>query len=168
MPALLAGPTLDMLLNQKPDSLTDLKIYRTRMSEIILRILYKQLSRAANSYAHRVEFGDQDARLMLVPEYVINEFLGKNPPDQSVEKSAGSVIELTQSVNPIDELILSSKVIKTGPGGLQSRDEFTPAHRNIHPSQIGNISAVSTPESANVGIITHHTLSPLILNKYGS
>ena len=69
MPALLAGPTLDMLLNQKPDSLTDLKIYRTRMSEIILRILYKQLSRAANSYAHRVEFGDQDSRLMLVPRY---------------------------------------------------------------------------------------------------
>ena len=75
MPALLAGPTLEMLLNQKPDRLTDLKIYRTRMSEIILRILYKQLSRAANSYAHRVEFGDQDARLMLVPKYsgTINE-----------------------------------------------------------------------------------------------
>ncbi len=47
---------------------------------------------------------------MLIPEYVINEFLGRNPPDQSVEKTAGSVIELTQSVNPIDELILSSKV----------------------------------------------------------
>ena len=27
------------------------------------------VSRAANSYAHRVEFGDQDARLMLVPKY---------------------------------------------------------------------------------------------------
>lgn len=89
---------------------------------------------------------------MLIPEFVINEFLGKNPIDQSVEKSAGVSIELTRSVNPIDELMLSSKVIKTGPGGLRSKDEFKPAHRNIHTSHIGNISAVSTPESASVGI----------------
>lgn len=162
------GPALNMLLNHKPDSLTDLKIYRTRMSEIILRIMYKQLARAANSYGHKVDFGDNSAKLMLVPEFVINEFMGKNPPDQTVEKTAGSVLELTQSVNPVDEIMLASKVVKTGPGGLQSKNEFTPAHRNIHKSQIGNISAVSTPESANVGIITHHTLSPLILNKYGS
>lgn len=76
LPGLLAGPALNILLNQRPDSLTDLKIYRTRMSEIILRIMYKQLSRAANSYGHKVEFGDPDAKLMLVPEFVINEFLG--------------------------------------------------------------------------------------------
>ena len=44
LPCILAGPALDMLLNKKPDPLTDLKLYRTRMSEIILRILYKQLS----------------------------------------------------------------------------------------------------------------------------
>lgn len=168
LPGLLMGPALNMLLNQKPDSVTDLKIYRSRMSEIVLRILYKQLTRAANSYGHKVEFGDKDARLMIVDNYVINEFLGRNPPDQSVEKSAGSVLELTESVNPMDELILASKVIKTGPGGLQSKDEFTPAHRNIHPSHYGNMSAVSTPESATVGINTNHTLCPLIVNKYGS
>ena len=78
LPGLLAGPALNMLLNQKPDSLTDLKIYRSRMSEIVLRILYKQLTRAANSYGHKVEFGDQDAKLIIVDNYVINEFLGKN------------------------------------------------------------------------------------------
>ena len=85
-----------------------------------------------------------------------------------MERTAGSVLNLTQAVNPLDEIMLSSKVIKTGPGGLQSRDEFSPAHRNIHKSHIGNMSAVSTPESADVGIVTHHTLTPLILNKYGS
>ena len=78
LPGLLAGPALDMLLNQKPDRLTDLKIYRSRMSEIVLRILYKQLTRAANSYGHKVEFGDKDAKLMIVDNYVINEFLGRN------------------------------------------------------------------------------------------
>lgn len=47
---------------------------------------------------------------MLVSDYVINEFMGKNPADQSVEKSAGSMLELTQAVNPVEELMLASKV----------------------------------------------------------
>ena len=68
----------------------------------------------------------------------------------------------------IQQLLLSSKVIKLGPGGLRSKDELKPAHRNIHVSHIGNMSAIATPESADVGITTHHTLSPLITNKYGS
>lgn len=165
---LLSGPALDKLLNDKVDSITDLKIYRTRMSEIILRIMYRQLSRAANSYSHKVDFGDKTAKLMLVPDFVINEFMNRNPPDQSVEKSAGSMLNLTSSVNPIDEIMTASKVIKTGPGGLRSKEEFQPAHRNIHKSHIGNMSAVATPESKDVGIATHHTLNPLILNKYGS
>jgi len=48
---------------------------------------------------------------MLIPEYVVNEFLGRNPPDQSVAKTAGVVLELTRSVNPIDEIMLSSKLL---------------------------------------------------------
>lgn len=47
LPGLLSGPGLDMLLNKQPDSVTDLKIYRTRMSEIVLRIMYKQLTEIA-------------------------------------------------------------------------------------------------------------------------
>ena len=85
---LLSGPGLDMLLNQRPDRMTDLKIYRSRMSEIVLRILYKQLTRAANSYGHKVEFGDQNAQLMIVDNYVINEFLGKNRATRSTVKSS--------------------------------------------------------------------------------
>lgn len=105
---------------------------------------------------------------MLVPEFIINEFMGRNPPDQSQERNAMVCLETTQAVNPIDELMLSSKVIKTGPGGLRSKDEFKPAHRNVHDSHIGILSAVATPESNNVGIISHHTLTPLIVNEYGS
>lgn len=36
--------------------------------------------------------------------------MGKNPPDQVVEKTAGQSIELTQAVNPLEELMLASKV----------------------------------------------------------
>mgnify|MGYP001766673688 CR=1 FL=1 len=40
--------------------------------------------------------------------------------------------------------------------------------RNIHPSQYGMMGAVSTPEYVDVGLTTHHTLTPIIINKYGS
>jgi DNA-directed RNA polymerase beta subunit len=40
--------------------------------------------------------------------------------------------------------------------------------RNIHKSQYGNFGAVSTPEYVDVGLTTHHTLTPIIINKYGS
>lgn len=36
------------------------------------------------------------------------------------------------------------------------------------PTQIGNMAAVATPETASVGIVTYHTLTPLIVNDYGS
>jgi len=40
--------------------------------------------------------------------------------------------------------------------------------RNIHKSQYGIIGAVSTPEYVDVGLTTHHTLTPIIINSYGS
>jgi len=64
--------------------------------------------------------------------------------------------------------MLASKVTKSGPGGVPDRRRYTPAHRNIHESQIGTVSATSTSETAKVGITQHHTLTPLIVNKYGS
>ena len=168
LPGIVSGPALNKLLNDPVDSLADLNIYRTRMGEIIVRLMYKQLLRAHGSYFHRVEFGDKKAKLMLVPDFVMNEFLGKNPPENTIERTAGANLELSASVNPIDEIMLSSKVVKTGAGGLSSKNEFKPSHRNIHESQNGIMSALATPESATVGIIAHHTLTPLIINKYGS
>jgi DNA-directed RNA polymerase beta subunit len=62
----------------------------------------------------------------------------------------------------------SSRVIKSGKGGVPSKRSFKREHRNIHPSQYGNISANSTTEYADVGLTTFHTLTPIIINKYGS
>ncbi len=62
----------------------------------------------------------------------------------------------------------ASRVIKQGPGGIPDKRAFKESHRNIHESQIGITSATSTPETTKVGMINHHTLTPLIVNKYGS
>ncbi len=97
LPALAAGPALDKLLNDKQDSLADLKIYRSRMSEIILRLMYKQLLRAHGRYARSVDIGEDD-KLMIVPDFIINEFLGRNPRDQTLAKDA---ILCRQEMHPV-------------------------------------------------------------------
>jgi DNA-directed RNA polymerase beta subunit len=58
--------------------------------------------------------------------------------------------------------------VKTGKGGVPTKRAFRKEQRSIHDSYIGNISAHSTSEYADVGIVNHHTLGVNISNSYGS
>lgn len=148
---------VDQLLNKRMDSLSDLKIYRARLSEIILNIVYKVIKLSHNTYRKRITEGDQQAAVFLDPDYIINSLL-----------TDAGVLQNTEPVAPITEIMLSSRVTKGGRGGVPSRKSFKKEHRNIHKSQYGNMGAVSTPEYVDVGLTTHHTLTPIIINKYGS
>lgn len=147
---------VDQLLNKKIDSLSDLKIYRSRLSEIILNIVYKQIKLSHNFYRKRVIEGDDQAVIFLDPDYVINSLL-----------TDAGVLQNAEPVCPITEIMLSSRVIKSGKGGVPSKRSFKKEHRNINPSQYGIMGACSTPEYVDVGLTTHHTLTPVIINKYG-
>lgn len=104
LPNLLTNHCVDVLLNKKADSLSDLKLYRARLSEIILNIMYKQLMMAHNRYYQKVEeFHDENAQLALDPNFVINDII-----------TTAGVLQHTEAVNPIDEIFLSSRTIKTG------------------------------------------------------
>ncbi|MDX1699474.1 MAG: hypothetical protein R3250_02595, partial [Melioribacteraceae bacterium] len=157
LPQLISGHVLDLLLNRKADSLADLKIYRSRMSEMVLQSMYKQIKSAHNEYKNRVNFGETEAKLWLDSEFVIKDMI-----------TDAGVLQHTEPVSPVDEIMLASRVIKSGKGGVRSKNLFKVEQRNIHPSQYGIVSANSTPESTNVGIINRHTLTPTIVNKYGS
>ncbi len=156
LPALFAGPCIDILLNEKPSKLSDLKIYRSRMSEMTLHIMYNQIKQAHNHYSNKIEFGDENAKILFDQEYIFNNMIQEG------------ILQHTQTVNPIAELMLASRVIKTGPGGVNDSKAFKPEHRNTHKSHEGIISAESTKENSNVGLITAHTLNPTIINNYGS
>jgi DNA-directed RNA polymerase beta subunit len=149
--------SIDQLLNKPIDSLSDLKIYRTRLSEVILNLVYKQIKLSHNYYRKKIIEGDEKADVFLEPDYVINSLI-----------TTAGVLQNTEPVNPVTELLLASRVIKTGKGGIPSKRSVKKEHRNIHPSQYGIMGAVSTPEYVDVGVTTHHTLTPIIINKYGS
>jgi len=155
---LVSKDMIDMLFNQPPSNLADLSIYRTRLSEMIFYLLYKQIAMSHNYYKSKV-FGyeDQEAKVELHENYVI----------QGLISDAG-VLQNDEPFNPVQEIALASRVIKSGKGGVPSKFSFKTSHRNIHPSNYGNISAASTSESADVGLVSYHTLTPSIINQYGN
>ena len=42
---------------------------------MILHIMYKQLMMAHNHYAGRVDYGDENAKIELVPDYILKLLL---------------------------------------------------------------------------------------------
>jgi len=160
---LINDQMIDRLLNDAPDSLADLKIYRSRQAEIMFHLMYKIVTAAHNTYRNSVQFGDTNAKIFLRDEYIIECLLGVHP-----DARGNSSLELTNTYSPIAELKAASKIIKTGPGGIPNKRSFKNAHRNVHMSQIGNIGANSTSEYSPVGLVNHMTLTPLLSNQYGS
>lgn len=157
-PNLVSQDMLDILLNKKPQSLANLSIYRSRLSEFVLHSMYKQIKMAHNKYRSECEMGMTNSKIYLDPNFLINSLLTEN----------NTLMQYGEPYNPLDEIMLASRAIKTGIGGTPSKRVFKTQHRNIHESQYGNIGAISTPESGNVGLILHHTLTPIISNKWGS
>lgn len=124
---------IEKLLNDPADSITDLKLYRSRQAEIMFQLLYKALMMAHSKYVRDLQF-NKDAKIFLKPEYVIECLLGVHP-----HTKGSSVLELAQPFSPIAELKAASKLIKTGPSGVPSSRSFKKEHRGIHPSYYGNI-----------------------------
>lgn len=155
---LVGKDAIDKLFKQIPDNLSDLSIYRARLSEMIFAIMYKQLKMAHNAHRNRIfNFEDDKSKLEIYDDFIVQNLI-----------TTSGVLQNVEPFNPIDEIMQSSKVIKTGKGGVPSRHAFKTEHRNIHPSMVGNISAASTSESSDVGLVNHHTLSPSIINEYGT
>ncbi len=159
---LISTTMVNILLNNKTTSITDLSNYRVRQSEIIFQLIYKELMQAHSTYSQAVNFGEKDAKAFLIRNYVIQCMLGAHP-----HMRGNSVLTLSLPYNPIIELKDDTKVIKTGPGGVPVKQQFKNSHRGIHKSHIGNIGANSTSEYEDVGLITHHTLSAKMNNEYG-
>ena len=66
--------------------------------------------------------------------------------------------ELHQSpsqLNPLDMYNTASLVTIMGPGGIQDRHTITDDMRNVHPSHMGFLDPVHTPESDKVGVTFH-------------
>ena len=153
---LLTTHCVDVLLNSEVENIADLKVYRARLSEMVLNMLYSQIKMSHNEFRKKVAMGEEDAKINMYSDFVID----------TIYEHAG-VLNYTEPTNPIEEIFLASKTIKSGPNGIKNKATFRKEHRNIHESHIGNLGANASSESGNVGLDTAHTLNPAIMNEFG-
>ena len=98
---------IDMLFKRKPDNLADLSIYRARLSEMIFATLYKQLRMAHNNYRKKAfVLEDPDAKIEIYEDYITQQLI-----------TTVGVLQNTEPFNPVEEISLASRVIKSGKGG---------------------------------------------------
>lgn len=157
---LVSTDMIDVLFEKQPDSLADLNIYRSRLSEVVLNLMYKQIKMAHNKYQTERETGDMSSHIYLDEDFIVNALL----------TDASSILQYAEPYNPVEEIMFSSRAVKSGRGigGVPEQNQFKIQHRNIHESHYGNVGAVSTPEGTGVGLMQHHTLTPVISNEWGT
>ena len=63
-----------------------------------------------------------------------------------------SLSQAVSGINPMELLDLRLKVVQTGEGGIGSSDMVPDSAREVHPTQLGFIDYIKTPESTSVGI----------------
>jgi hypothetical protein len=105
---LVSKNAVDKLFNQTPDNLSDLSIYRTRLSEMIFATMYKQLTMSKNTYRNKVfNFEDPEAKIEIFEDYIVQNMI-----------TTSAVLQNIEAYNPIDEIMLASRCIKSGKGGV--------------------------------------------------
>ena len=161
---IISGPLLDKLFNDPPDHPSDLTSLRSRMSEYMTELIYNEIAMSYRTYSDRLSYDKDNAKMFLDERYIIRILLNQH---KHSDDTGSNNIDYVEPFSPVDEIIKSSKVVRTGKGGVPSKQAFKKEHRNIHPTYIGNIAAHSTSESANVGLVNYHTLGALISDDFG-
>lgn len=93
----------------------------------------------------------RDAMRRLDPNREITSFFA------SADAGEGSLAESAGLTNPARQLDVYSQTTVTGPGGTDL-EKVTDLARSVHPSTLGIIDPVHTPEGPKVGIDTHLTI----------
>ena len=83
-------------------------------------------------------------------EEVINEPLVGEAAKKFVSTSA--ISRMPEGYNPLQLKQINADITPLGEGGIKSAEVITPSMRSVHPSQLGFIDPIKSPEGANTGI----------------
>jgi len=144
------------LLNAEVEVIEDLSTQRIRMSEAISHAGYKMLQKAAAKLKRIKNSGKAyDAELELHPYFITQEMM------------SSGMFQFTQSTNPLEELLLSSKITKTGIGNMK-KEQVTLPKRDLNRSYFGTIAATTTNEYSGIGLNQTLTNKATIKDRFGS
>jgi len=151
---ILMGKTIPKkLLNDEVDDIDNLSSQRIRMSESIAHLAYEQVQIALSEFKRNMN--RDDARLRLHKDYIIKNIQGSG------------MLQQTRTVNPLEELLLSTKITKTGVGNMK-KDMVTIQKRDLNESYYGTIAPTTTNEYGGIGANQALTNSATINDRFGS
>ena len=150
---LYSDTMVNLLTNREESHFENLDHYRIRLSETISHIGYKQLQQAMTELKRKKTLPDQ--KLFIKRDFIMSKLL-----------EAG-IFQNAKTINPIEEMMLSQKIVKTGIGNVK-KEQVTLQRRDLNPSYFGVISPTATNEYGGIGSNQTLTNGTLITDRFGS
>ncbi len=129
----------ELLLNGMVKEHSDLGTQRIRMAEAVSHSAYNMVQQAVGNVRNIKEAQDSDTNKVNLRPYEIVSAL----------QSSG-MLQYTKTTNPLEELMLSTKVTKTGVGNPKAQ-QIVLANRDLNQTYYGVIAPVSTNEYGGIG-----------------
>jgi len=143
----------DKLLNGKIQDISDLNNQRIRMSESITHLAYKVMQQGIGYMKNNK--GQYNIKLNIDPNFI------------SKGLQASGMLQYSQNINPLSELILSNKITKTGVGNPK-KEQINMQRRDLNHSYFGTISPTTTNEYSGIGLNQTLTNKAIIKDRFGN
>ncbi len=144
----------NMLMDRTKKANLDISNFRLRMSEVVSHFMYNQIQQSV-SYFKKRSAGNSNLKIEIDKNFIIANL-----------QSAG-IMQYTKSMNPLEELLISTKVSKTGMGNT-TKQQVTLERRDLNHSYFGTISPTTTNEYSGIGSNQTLTLGSKIKDKFGN
>jgi len=144
---------VNLLNKRNVKSQYDLDNYRLRMSETITSVMYSQIHQALGKFKSRKHLSEE--KIDIPRDYIIKNLL------------AAGILQQTKTLNPIEEMMLSLKVTKTGIGNVL-KNQVTLNRRDINSTYFGILSPTATNEYGGIGVNQTLTNGAKIDDRFGS
>lgn len=144
----------NLIMDREQIANLDINNFRLRMSEVVSHFMYNQIQQSVAYFKKRAH-GNSNAKIDINKDFIISNL-----------QSAG-IMQYTKSMNPLEELLISTKVTKTGVGNTK-KSQVTLERRDLNDSYFGTISPTTTNEYSGIGSNQTLTLGSKIKDKFGN
>lgn len=144
----------EKLLDRSKPANLELNNFRLRMAEVISHLMYNQIQQSVALFKKKAET-NTNAKIDIDKNFIISNL-------QTV-----GLLQYTKSMNPLEELLFSTKVSKTGLGNT-TKQQLTLERRDLNPSYFGTISPTTTNEYGGIGSNQTLTIGSKIKDAFGN
>ena len=151
----LIGKTMPKkIINAPVDSQDDVSNYRIRMGEAVAHEAYTQLHMALSTYKEKKKKLYSE-KIDVKPNYIISSIINSG------------MLQYTRTINPLEELLLSSKITKSGVGNPK-KEQITLEKRDLNESYFGVVAPTTTNEYGGIGLNQTLVNKASIKDRYGT